>query len=62
MPFSGDQVILTGAADYKVKVHDLTLNEPKVVCSCHGSRVKRLATAPNDPNLFWSAAEDGTIM
>ncbi|XP_065353330.1 WD and tetratricopeptide repeats protein 1 isoform X1 [Cloeon dipterum] len=62
MPHSGDQTILTGAADYKVKVHDLLLDEPKMVCSCHCDRVKRLATAPNDPFLFWSAAEDGCIM
>jgi WD40 repeat protein len=62
MPLSGDQTILTGAADCKIRVHDIAMNEPKMVCSCHANRVKRLAIAPNDANLFWSAAEDGTIM
>ncbi|XP_059485390.1 WD and tetratricopeptide repeats protein 1 [Neocloeon triangulifer] len=62
LPHSGDQTILTGAADNKVRVHDLTLDEPRMICSCHGNRVKRVATAPDEPNLFWSAAEDGCVM
>uniref|UniRef100_A0A1E1XBJ1 Putative wd and tetratricopeptide repeat protein n=1 Tax=Amblyomma aureolatum TaxID=187763 RepID=A0A1E1XBJ1_9ACAR len=33
-----------------------------MVCSCHTSRVKRLATAASVPFVFWSAAEDGVIL
>lgn len=31
-------------------------------CGCHLGRVKRLATDPNQPVVFWSASEDGLVM
>ncbi|XP_068633873.1 WD and tetratricopeptide repeats protein 1 isoform X2 [Battus philenor] len=31
-------------------------------CSCHCGRVKRLASAPDNPNLLWSAGEDGLVL
>lgn len=53
---------MTGAADCKIRVHDLNLEETAHVFGCHAGRVKRIAVASNVPFLFWSAAEDGTIM
>ncbi|XP_077455753.1 WD and tetratricopeptide repeats protein 1 [Stigmatopora argus] len=61
LPHSGDRILITGAADTKVHVHDLTVKETVHMFSDHTSRVKRIATAPLWPNTFWSAAEDGTI-
>uniref|UniRef100_T1IVI1 WD and tetratricopeptide repeats protein 1 n=1 Tax=Strigamia maritima TaxID=126957 RepID=T1IVI1_STRMM len=62
LPKSNDSILVSGAADCKIRVYDLNLMETTQVCSCHGNRVKRIATAPNIPFLFWSAAEDGLIM
>ncbi|XP_025099110.1 WD and tetratricopeptide repeats protein 1-like [Pomacea canaliculata] len=62
LPASGDSTLVTGAADCKIRVHDLNMQETMQVFSCHAGRVKRIATAPNLPFVFWSAAEDGCIM
>ncbi|KAK7108463.1 WD and tetratricopeptide repeats protein 1-like [Littorina saxatilis] len=62
LPASNDRTIVTGAADCKICVHDLVAEETSRVFSCHAGRVKRIATAPNLPFVFWSAAEDGCIM
>jgi len=62
LPNSNDNVLVSGAADCKIRVHDVNAEETTYVCSCHTGRVKRLAVAPNIPFMFWSAAEDGTIM
>lgn len=62
LPASNDNMIVTGAADCKIRVHDLSIQETLRVFSCHAGRVKRIATAPNLPYIFWSAAEDGCIM
>ncbi|XP_077432868.1 WD and tetratricopeptide repeats protein 1 isoform X2 [Vanacampus margaritifer] len=61
LPHSGDRILVTGAADTKVHVHDLTAKETIHMFSDHTNRVKRIATAPMWPNIFWSAAEDGII-
>ncbi|XP_053183465.1 WD and tetratricopeptide repeats protein 1 isoform X1 [Scomber japonicus] len=61
LPHSGDRILITGAADTKVHVHDLTAKETIHMFSDHTNRVKRIATAPMWPNTFWSAAEDGII-
>lgn len=53
---------MTGAGDRTIRVHDVELKETILICSCHVGRVKRIATAPSVPSLFWSAAEDGMIM
>lgn len=53
--------MVTGAADFEVRVHNIVRRETTRLCICHASRVKRLATAPDSPDLFWSAAEDGII-
>ncbi|XP_075551890.1 WD and tetratricopeptide repeats 1 [Dermacentor variabilis] len=62
LPYSGDSLMASGAADFKIRVHDIHARETTMVCSCHTSRVKRLATAASVPFVFWSAAEDGVIL
>ncbi|XP_033227505.1 WD and tetratricopeptide repeats protein 1 [Belonocnema kinseyi] len=62
LPKSNDSVLISGAGDSRIRVHDLTLSDTILACNCHTGRVKRIATAPNIPYLFWSAAEDGIIM
>ncbi|XP_059945211.1 WD and tetratricopeptide repeats protein 1 isoform X1 [Mesoplodon densirostris] len=61
LPHAGDRILITGAADSKVHVHDLTVKETIHMFGDHTNRVKRIATAPMWPNTFWSAAEDGLI-
>ncbi|XP_022295341.2 WD and tetratricopeptide repeats protein 1-like [Crassostrea virginica] len=62
LPNTNDSILVTGAADCKIRVYDTNREENSHVFSCHIGRVKRLAVAPNVPFMFWSAAEDGTIM
>ncbi|GFR72219.1 WD and tetratricopeptide repeats protein 1 [Elysia marginata] len=62
LPHSNDSLLVTGAADHRISVHDVNQAETTHVFNYHLGRVKRIATAPNVPYLFWSAAEDGTIM
>ncbi|KAG1683268.1 WD and tetratricopeptide repeats protein 1 [Nymphon striatum] len=59
---STDNTIITGAADSRIRMHDLVACETTHVWSCHSGRVKRIATSPNVPHMFWSASEDGLIM
>ncbi|GAB0097419.1 Tetratricopeptide repeat [Sergentomyia squamirostris] len=63
MPKSGNSTVVTGAADGKIYVFDLNRSDsPTWSCRCHSRRVKRLATAPETPFVFWSSAEDGDIL
>ncbi|CAL1298755.1 unnamed protein product [Larinioides sclopetarius] len=62
LPNTNDRNIVSGAADFRIRVHDVNSKETTMSCSCHGGRVKRLAVAPNVPFMFWSAAEDGIVM
>ena len=62
LPNSDDSILVSGAADSNIRVHDLNTKETTNVFTCHVSRVKRLATAPNLTCMFWSAAEDGCVM
>lgn len=61
-----EDVIATAAGDCRVVVQSvsgaLNKNAPLLDCACHIGRVKRLATAPDMPTLFWSAGEDGVVM
>ncbi|XP_069080181.1 WD and tetratricopeptide repeats protein 1 isoform X1 [Pleurodeles waltl] len=61
LPQTGDRILITGAADCKVHVHDLTAKETIHMFGDHTNRVKRIVTAPMWPNTFWSAAEDGVV-
>lgn len=58
--------IATAAGDCRVIVQSIpgaiTKSPPILECNCHVNRVKRLATSPNEPTLFWSAAEDGLVI
>ncbi|WAR08495.1 WDTC1-like protein [Mya arenaria] len=49
LPSSNDNILVTGAADSKIRVHDIEANETTHVLTCHTSRVKRIATAPKQP-------------
>lgn len=62
MPKSNDRILVSGAGDNIVQVHDISVREPAFACFCHLGRVKRIATVPSIPFLFWSAAEDGLIL
>ncbi|XP_015609813.1 WD and tetratricopeptide repeats protein 1 [Cephus cinctus] len=62
MPKSNDSILVSGAADCRIRVHDLVRSDTILACNCHTGRVKRIATAPSVPFLFWSAAEDGLIL
>ena len=62
LPNSNDSILVSGAADCCIAVHDLNAMETTRSYSSHAGRVKRIATAPDVPFMFWSAAEDGTIM
>lgn len=62
LPQSCDNIVVSGAADCKIRVHDVNMREILHVFGCHAGRVKRLAIVPDQPHLFWSASEDGTIM
>lgn len=59
---NNQNTILSCAADSRIRVHDLIESETIMDCSCHSARVKRLAVAPKEPFMFWSAAEDGLIL
>ncbi|KAF7256003.1 hypothetical protein EG68_05922, partial [Paragonimus skrjabini miyazakii] len=61
LPNVNEYLIVTGAADAKVRVHDVSRMETRHVFSCHSARIKRLANTPSEPFLFWSASEDGTV-
>ena len=55
-------MVASGAADCKVRVMDIVEEKETFFCKCHRSRVKRLATSPQIPFLFWSASEDGLVL
>lgn len=62
LPKSGNSLIASGAADKRIYVFDINRSNEKIFeCNCHLARVKRLATAPDHPNMFWSVAEDGCL-
>uniref|UniRef100_A0A0K8S7M9 WD and tetratricopeptide repeats protein 1 n=1 Tax=Lygus hesperus TaxID=30085 RepID=A0A0K8S7M9_LYGHE len=61
MPQTNENIIVTGAGDYEVRVHNVVCKELTRVCVCHGGRIKRIATAQDVPDIYWTAAEDGVI-
>lgn len=63
MPKTDNSTVITGAADSNIYVYDLNRKDsPTWKCHCHTMRVKRIATAPETPFLFWSAGEDGYVL
>ncbi|XP_045110144.1 WD and tetratricopeptide repeats protein 1-like isoform X1 [Portunus trituberculatus] len=61
-PQSGDRVAISGAGDGHIEVRELETEDVTHICTCHEKRVKRIATVPTQPNHFYSASEDGTVM
>ncbi|XP_055918043.1 WD and tetratricopeptide repeats protein 1 [Eupeodes corollae] len=62
LPKSGNSLIASGAADKCIYVFDINRSNEKIFnCNCHLARVKRLATAPDHPYMFWSVGEDGCL-
>ncbi|XP_044738260.1 WD and tetratricopeptide repeats protein 1-like isoform X3 [Chrysoperla carnea] len=69
LPRTNCSQIVTGAGDTFVTVmnveHGVSKSSkatPLLHCRCHGGRVKRIATAPDLPDIFWSAGEDGLVL
>ncbi|XP_011200013.2 WD and tetratricopeptide repeats protein 1 [Bactrocera dorsalis] len=63
LPRHNDALIATAAADRSIYVFDVNRpNDAILSCTCHVGRVKRLATAPDSPFVFWSAGEEGSIL
>ncbi|XP_065366918.1 WD and tetratricopeptide repeats protein 1 [Calliphora vicina] len=63
LPKHNDTLIATAAADKTIMLFDINHPSESIYsCHCHFSRVKRLATAPDSPFIFWSAGEDGSVM
>ena len=63
MPKSNNSLIATGAGDSSICVFDINREDvPIYNCECHSLRVKRLATATDTPNIFWTAGEDGLVL
>ncbi|XP_047990172.1 WD and tetratricopeptide repeats protein 1 isoform X1 [Leguminivora glycinivorella] len=60
--FLSPDLIATCAADGTVRARSICGGAPLLECSCHCGRVKRLAVAPHNPHLIWSAGEDGLIL
>ncbi|RCN45931.1 WD domain, G-beta repeat protein [Ancylostoma caninum] len=58
LPAGNDRILVSAAGDRLVKMHDLDgFNDEPITWTTNG-RVKRLATAQDEPYLFWSASED----
>ncbi|KAA0185671.1 hypothetical protein HAZT_HAZT002182 [Hyalella azteca] len=62
LPSCGTGLLVSGAGDKKVEVRDISTSRLLHSCTCHSSRVKRLATSPHLQHTFFSAAEDGTVL
>ena len=58
----GDTKVVTGGMDHEVRLHDVErIDIQSKAYYCHHDRVKSVTSDPNNPFLFWSAGEDGTI-
>ncbi|XP_039070107.1 WD and tetratricopeptide repeats protein 1-like isoform X1 [Hibiscus syriacus] len=71
IPQTSDDLVVSGAGDAEVRSFILSrLNErglndgavtPSALYRCHTRRVKKLAVEAGNPNMVWSASEDGTL-
>jgi len=71
VPETCDEVVVSGAGDAEVRVFNMSRLsgrrpreislEPTAVYQCHSRRVKKLAVEIGNPNVVWSASEDGTL-
>ncbi|KAL2927424.1 WD and tetratricopeptide repeats protein 1 [Bienertia sinuspersici] len=69
MPETSDEIVASGAGDAEVRLFNISsLSEgsvedvtPYAHFHCHTRRVKKLAVEVGNPNVIWSASEDGTL-
>ncbi|EHA8588801.1 putative WD and tetratricopeptide repeats protein 1 [Cocos nucifera] len=71
VPETSDELVVSGAGDTEVRLFNISrLNgkrseeialEPAALYRCHSRRVKKLAVEVGNPNVVWSASEDGTV-
>lgn len=71
VPETSDELVVSGAGDSEVRLFNLSrlsgrgLEEnaiaPSALFQCHSKRVKKLAVEVGNPNMVWSASEDGTL-
>ncbi|XP_062099109.1 protein ALTERED SEED GERMINATION 2 isoform X2 [Humulus lupulus] len=71
IPETGDELVVSGAGDAEVRLFNLSrlsgrgaddnAISPSATYQCHTRRVKKLAVEVGNPNVVWSASEDGTL-
>lgn len=71
IPETSDELVVSGAGDAEVRLfnlshlswrgHDDNAIAPSGLYQCHTRRVKKLAVEVGNPNVVWSASEDGTL-
>ncbi|XP_068638965.1 protein ALTERED SEED GERMINATION 2 isoform X2 [Aristolochia californica] len=70
VPETSDELVVSGAGDAEVRLFNLSYLhgqsteetlEPLALFRCHSRRVKKLAVEVGNPNVVWSASEDGTL-
>ncbi|KZV43363.1 WD and tetratricopeptide repeats protein 1 [Dorcoceras hygrometricum] len=71
VPETKDELVVSGAGDAEVRLFNLSCLKGRELESgginqlalfqCHTRRVKKLAVEPGNPNVVWSASEDGTL-
>ncbi|XP_021862674.2 protein ALTERED SEED GERMINATION 2 isoform X1 [Spinacia oleracea] len=74
VPETSDEIVVSGAGDAEVRVFNIsclsggraeeiqeTAMTPYAHFQCHTRRVKKLAVEVGNPNVIWSASEDGTL-
>ncbi|CAK9290906.1 unnamed protein product [Gordionus sp. m RMFG-2023] len=74
LPETNDSIIVSGAADKRVCLHDINYfakvvnngyngGKQLVTCHyCHRGRVKRIGVTDREPFMIWSIGEDGLVM
>ncbi|XP_057974585.1 protein ALTERED SEED GERMINATION 2 isoform X2 [Malania oleifera] len=71
VPETSDELVVSGAGDAEVRLFNLSRSSgrgpeenaiaPSSLFQCHTRRVKKLAVEAGNPNVVWSASEDGTL-
>ncbi|KAA8528339.1 hypothetical protein F0562_035694 [Nyssa sinensis] len=71
VPETSDELVVSGAGDAEVRLFNLSCLRgrgpeenaisPSGLFQCHSRRVKKLAVEVGNPNVVWSASEDGTL-
>ncbi|WCJ24695.1 transducin family protein / WD-40 repeat family protein [Euphorbia peplus] len=71
IPETSDELVVSGAGDAEIRLFNLSRLSgrgpgenaiaPTALYQCHSKRVKKLAVEVGNPNLVWSASEDGTL-